>query len=137
MAFVKVFQKAAQFRGEARFKTWLFQIAVNECKNFYRGRERQRIDDVELEMLPEPDDCALEERAGTAEEQRLLRSAVARLPEKQRITLQLRLYKDLTFGEIAATMGCPVGTAKANFHHALNGIRKLLRPENLGDEDGL
>jgi len=46
------------------------------------------------------------------------------LPAKQRHTLELRFYQGCTFAEIAAGMNCPVGTAKANYHHAITALRK-------------
>ena len=55
-----------------------------------------------------------------------LRRAIAALPEKQRQTLHLRLYEDYSFREIAQHMDCPVGTAKANYHHAVKNLRKTL-----------
>jgi RNA polymerase sigma-70 factor (ECF subfamily) len=55
-----------------------------------------------------------------------LRRAVARLPERQRLTLALKVQEDLRFEDVARILGCPVGTAKANFHHAVKNLKKLL-----------
>jgi len=125
--FVQVFVKAKQFRGQASFKTWLYQIAVNACKNFFRSEDRRRIDDVPMDgtqtVTDHGDTVTL-----TARQQRL-QAAIAQLPPKQRLTLQLRLYQDLSFSEIGQVMECPVGTAKANFHFAVVTLRKLLEHE--------
>jgi RNA polymerase sigma-70 factor (ECF subfamily) len=123
---VKVFLKAAGFRGDAAFRTWLYQIAINHCRNHFRARARERVaPDVDLESLPAEaeavDDPAA---AGDADN---LRQAVAALPPKQRQTLQLRFYQDCTFAEIATIMSCPIGTAKANYHHAVTTLRRQLR----------
>lgn len=128
--FLKVFLKARTFRGEASFRTWLYQIAINQCKNHFRARTRERLEDVDIESLPltEPAaDLAVE----SAQEGRLLRNAVETLPPKQRYTLELRFYQECTFAEIANIMGCPVGTAKANYHHALTTLRKRMRGPDL------
>jgi DNA-directed RNA polymerase specialized sigma24 family protein len=56
-----------------------------------------------------------------------VRAAIARLPRKQRATLILRVYHDLTHEEIAGILGSSVGAAKANFFHALANLKKLLQ----------
>src|SRR5947207_582025 len=60
------------------------------------------------------------ERAAT------VRAAIARLPKKQRATLILRVYHDLSHQEIAGILGSSVGAVKANFFHALGNLKKLL-----------
>lgn len=124
--FVKLFLKAGSFRGDSSFRTWLYQIAINQCRNHFRSRGRERLEDVEIETLP-PADCPANDAAQTAQEARQMRGAVDALPPKQRHTLELRFYQDCTFAEIAEIMSCPVGTAKANYHHAITSLRKRMR----------
>lgn len=128
--FVKLFLKAGQFQGSSSFKTWLYQIAINQCKNHFRSTSRQRIEDVEVEALPleVEEDFTLE--LETAEQRRILRQAVDRLPSKQRTTVRLRLYQQCTFAEIADIMAASVGTAKAHYHQAVTTLRKMLEKEN-------
>ena len=128
--FVKLFLKAEQFNGDCRFKTWLYQIAINECKNHFRANDRQRLDDVAIEDLPLATTGNFELDVATEEQQRLLRQAVDRLPSKQRMTVRLRLYQDCTFPEIAEIMAASVGTAKAHYHQAVNSLRKMLKKEH-------
>ena len=63
-----------------------------------------------------------------------LRQAVQALPPRQRETLILRIFQELKFQEIATAMGCTVGTAKANFFHALKGLRERagIEPRSTG-----
>ena len=56
-----------------------------------------------------------------------VRAAIAKLPRKQRATLVLRVYHDLPHDQIAGILGSSVGAVKANFFHALNNLKKLLR----------
>jgi RNA polymerase sigma-70 factor (ECF subfamily) len=58
-----------------------------------------------------------------------VRDAVARLPAKQKATLVLKVYHELTHEQVAAVLGTSVGTAKANLFHALANLRKLLGVE--------
>jgi RNA polymerase sigma-70 factor (ECF subfamily) len=127
--FVNLFLKAEQYSGTASFKTWLYQIAINQCKNHFRSNDRQRIDDVEVERLPLLVENDFEAEVETAEQQRLLAAAVDRLPTKQRMTVRLRLYQDCTFAEIAEIMAASVGTAKAHYHQAVASLRKMLKKE--------
>ena len=55
-----------------------------------------------------------------------LGSAIRRLPDRQREALVLRVYHDHAFAEIGAIMCCSEGTAKANYHHAVNRLRQVL-----------
>jgi len=58
-----------------------------------------------------------------------VREAVTRLPDKQRATLILKVYHDLTHEEVAGILGSSVGTVKANLFHALGNLRKMLATE--------
>lgn len=127
--FLQVFLKAKGFRADAGFRTWLYQIAVNLCKNHFRSQARTPVDSVDLDTLAAhgaPDEPAL-----AAHDRARLRAALEDLPMKQRTTLQLRFYQDCTFAEIADVMRCSVGTAKANYHHAVSNLRRKLQGTSL------
>jgi RNA polymerase sigma-70 factor (ECF subfamily) len=55
-----------------------------------------------------------------------LRRAIAQLPPKQRATVVLRVYQDLSHEEIARVLGSSVGAVKANFFHALGNLKRLV-----------
>jgi len=122
-AFLKAYRAIGRFRGDSAFSTWLYRIAVNTCLNFRASRkpETQELPD----FLPDPRrgiSAVLEgEEAG-----RRVREAVSRLPEKQRATLILKVYHELTHEEVARILGSTVGTVKANLFHALGNLRKLM-----------
>jgi len=134
--FVNLFLKANQFSGKSTFKTWLYQIALNQCKNHFRSNDRRKIsDDVEIEELPLVSEDSYVEDLGNRQEQGKLRNAVSRLPDKQRMTVQLRLYQECTFPEIAQIMSGSVGTAKAHYFQAIASLRKTLKEENYESHD--
>ena len=121
-AFLKAYRGLHSFRGDSAFSTWLYRIAVNACLNFRAARKP-------AEELPEglPDGRApASERLVLEEKQQRVRAAVGRLPEKQRATLILKIYHDLTHEEVAKVLGSTVGTVKANLFHALGNLRKLV-----------
>jgi RNA polymerase sigma-70 factor (ECF subfamily) len=124
--FLKAYKAIGRFRGDSSFSTWLYRIAVNTCLNFRSGR---RLEGEELsDTLPDRRAGAL---AVMEEEERAarVRAAVARLPEKQRATLILKIYHELTHEEVAGIVGASVGTVKANLFHALGNLRKMLKAE--------
>jgi RNA polymerase sigma-70 factor (ECF subfamily) len=124
LVFVQVFLKATQFEGRSQFRTWLYQIALNQSRN--RLREK-RWETVDIEDVSLPTGGSVLDKILSEEEIRLLRSAISSLPEKQRVTVLLRIDQELTFEEIAEVLGSPIGTVKANFHHGVTGLKKLLR----------
>ena len=130
---IQVFRKAEQYRGEASFKTWLYQIAINQCKNYYRSQARHPADPVDPAELIAQTESTAYELANSNEERRIFDQAITCLPEKQRQTLYLHLYQDCSFQQVANIMGCPIGTAKANYHHAIQALRKRLKPEQANE----
>jgi RNA polymerase sigma-70 factor (ECF subfamily) len=120
-AFVQAFKNLGQFRGEARLGTWLYRITVNLAKNALRARPS-----------PEAAGSAAAEPLAPAtldpEEQRRLRQAVRQLPEKQRLVVELRIWQELSFREIAEVAGGSEESAKVSFHHAIKRLRSWLLP---------
>jgi RNA polymerase sigma-70 factor (ECF subfamily) len=125
-AFLKAWKAIRRFRGESAFSTWLYRIAVNACLSFRAARRPATQDLPEALRDPLPGAAALVERG---DEARRVRSAVQRLPAKQRATLILKVYHELTHEEVAAVLGSTVGTVKANLFHALGNLRRLMAEE--------
>lgn len=118
--FIKAFTGIRGFERRSSFRTWLYQIAINLAKNLYRDRSRAALvplDDVVIRKDPKVLESLIHK-----ESRDLLRRAVAGLPDKQRLTVMLRVQEQKTFEEIAGIMKCSIGTSKANYHH---GVQKL------------
>jgi len=129
-AFVRVYRKLGDFRGDAAFKTWLYRIVVNLSLNHVKKTNKERkthvdIDGVVIAVAPRGLHAALE-----AESRERLRGAIRKLPDKQRKTLILKVFHDLKYTEIAGVMKCSVGTSKANFFHAVKALKKQLGGEH-------
>jgi RNA polymerase sigma-70 factor, ECF subfamily len=123
---LKAYRAIDRFRGDASFSTWIYRIAVNSCLNFRSARrpEPRALSESLTDASPGVD--ANIEREDEASR---VRAAVAKLPERQRATLILKVYQDLTHEEVAGILGTRVGTVKANLFHALRNLRKLLERE--------
>lgn len=108
-----------------RFSTWLFQIAVNQCRDKWRreGTEKKARPALEAEAGSAADDSqdvALEKKEDILK----LRSFIEHLPPDQREVLVLRYYHHLSEKKVAEIVGCPAGTVKSRMHHAIRKLRR-------------
>jgi RNA polymerase sigma-70 factor (ECF subfamily) len=128
-AFIKAFRALDRFRGDSAFSTWLYRIAVNACINFRAAKKpkAEELPEVLADVRPRADEGILSD-----ERSRQVRAAIERLPEKQRATLILKTYHDLSHEEVAAVLGSSVGTVKANLFHGLANLKKMLAREGRG-----
>jgi len=122
--FVRAFRGLKGFRGHASLGTWLYRIGVNVCLNRVNTKTpiMEQLDARQhMDRRESPAD-----RLVAGERAARVRAAIARLPRKQRATLVLRVYHELSHQEIADVLGSSVGAVKANFFHALGALKKQL-----------
>ena len=122
--FVQAFLHHRSFKRESSFRTWLYQICLNQCRNALRDRARLVHEDVEELALAAPQDTFTQ--VARSELRDRLGRAIRTLPARQREALVLRVYHDHAFSEIGVIMSCSEGTAKANYHHAVDKLRRAL-----------
>lgn len=122
--FVQAFLHHRSFKRESSFRTWLYQIGMNLCRNAIRDRARRAHENVLEQELADSRDIFAE--VAGAELQDLLGRAIRTLPTRQREALVLRVYHNHAFAEIGTIMSCSEGTAKANYHHAVDRLRRVL-----------
>lgn len=123
--FLKIIEKPQLYDPARPFRTWLYTLAINMCKNEYRRKKPAEIDcsePVELDAtdpgLPEQLDRELFETN--------LRLAIDTLGEAQRQCFVLRYQEELSVAEIAAILQCPEGTVKSRLHYALQKVSERL-----------
>jgi RNA polymerase sigma-70 factor (ECF subfamily) len=141
-AFFKAYRALDGFERRSRFSSWLYQIAINLCRDRMRRRKTHRL--MSLEDLPQPEAAAplvVSERsvAAAIEERdlaRIVAEAVAALPEEQREVIVLKEYEELTFAEIAEVLGLPVSTVKTRLYRALTQLRRQLERRGVRDAQG-
>jgi RNA polymerase sigma-70 factor (ECF subfamily) len=130
--FLRAYRGLRSFRGHASLSTWLYRIGVNVCLNRLSVKsalDRATMSSIDIDEQPLADDRHDSPSDAVLRKERAahVRAAIARLPRKQRATLILRTYHELSHQEIADILGSSVGAVKANFFHALGNLKKLLR----------
>jgi RNA polymerase sigma-70 factor (ECF subfamily) len=127
-AFLRAYRGLRRFRGQSSLATWLYRIAVNVSLNHvaakspfsHAGQPLEGREVIDERGEPVPDRLLREERGAR------VRDAISRLPRKQRVTLVLRTYHEMSHQEIAQVLGSSVGAVKANYFHALQNLKRQL-----------
>jgi RNA polymerase sigma-70 factor, ECF subfamily len=105
--FMKVRQKLGTYDAARPFTAWLYKVASNHCWDMLRRRRiRQDLETGDLETLPlEHPDPSVLERLQAEHSSKEVRSGLAKLPDRARMALVLRYYADMSYDEIADTLG--------------------------------
>ena len=125
-AFLKAFRGLDGFRGDARFRTWLLSIVVNEARGALRRRRRRRESDLEAVGPVADPATAVDDGVVIRAEARRARELVETLPEKQRMAVTLRIDEGLSFREIGALIDSSEGAARVNYHHGIRRLREKM-----------
>jgi RNA polymerase sigma-70 factor (ECF subfamily) len=124
--FVRALDKLATFERRSSFRTWLFRVAINASLDHVRGGPPapfESLDDVAAFTH-----SLQTSRLVAAEVWRKVGARLDQLGPKQRLVLELRIFHDLPFAEIAVLADCTVESARVNFQHAIRHLRDLLGP---------
>jgi RNA polymerase sigma-70 factor, ECF subfamily len=134
--FLRAFRALPRFKGDAKFSSWLYRIALNLCRDWMRKDRRTPVvavpDGVEIEQLmsERPETPSVEDLAARAELSRTVAAAMETLPAEQRTAIILKEYQGLTFQEIADLLNCPLSTVKTRVYQGLNLLRKQLTDQS-------
>ena len=124
-AFIQAYRSLASFRGQSRFSTWLYRIAMNLCLTHLKSAARQDPAEVDGDLADQRADSLM--TLLTNERDRALAEAIEALPPQQKATLTLRVHRGLSHKEIAQVLDCSEGTAKANYFHAVRSLQRKLQ----------
>jgi len=134
--FLKAYRALGTFKKEARFSSWLYQIAVNATRD--RLRRRRRRMDLSLEDVDESAESALRDASPSAFEllesgdlSRMVAAAMAALSDEQREVVILKEYQGLTFPEIADALDVPLSTVKTRLYRGLGQLRLQLERQGV------
>lgn len=130
--FITVFRRISKLREDSKFVSWLYQLAINHCRNRYKKLSRrgffssQSIDDPDSGLnlsggsTPEND----LERQRTVQ---MVRSAIATLDESEKEIILLRDLQELSYDEISAVLEIPLGTVKSKLNRARLSLKNRLQ----------
>ena len=131
--FLRIYRSAKTYRPTAQFSTWMYRIATNLCLDTLAKQQRRK--EIPMEIYIESGSEGFDEKLidpSEAPEAAVLkkeiadrvRSALACLPEDQRVVVIMRHYHDMKFREIAEILECPISTVKSRM---VAGMERLSR----------
>ena len=124
-AFVRAWTHLPRYKPHSPFRNWVYRIAVNVARDALR-RERPSVD-IDTVVVASPE-RGLQAAAEVEESSQRVREAVLDLPPASRSVLVLREYEDLSYKEIADTLGIPIGTVMSRLNYARGLLRRTLTP---------
>lgn len=124
--FLRVLRSRMNYRPGSQFRTWMYEIARNAAYDW-----RQRIGrEIGLDSAGEiAVDGAVERAVEAEEERRLLVTALASLPPEKREVIVLSRCQGLKYEDVAAVLGCQVGTLKVRVHRAMKMLRAAVEAQ--------
>ena len=125
-AFVAAWRALPNFRGDAKFSTWLYRLTTNAAIDVMRREKRhQTVGDGEMIDLADDADSP-QETVERTEQQEAVQKALATLSEEYREVLLLRYMEELDYAEIAEVLQLPSGTVKSRINRAKAALKAAL-----------
>lgn len=135
--FLRAFRSIGGFKGQAKFSSWLYRIALNLCRDWIRKKKRtpvmqapEGVDVIEMAADVGPTE-SIEDLVARKAMSEVVSRAMAVLPDEQRTALILKEYQGLTFQEIADLLGCPLSTVKTRLYQGLLVVRRELEKQGI------
>ena len=131
-AFLRAYRALPGFKGQAKFSSWLYRIALNLCRDWIRRQRRTPL--VQFPEDKDPGDVAaeagpvetVEDLVARREMSDRVAEAMKLLPEEQRTAIILKEFHGMTFQEIADLQDCPLSTVKTRLYQGLSVVRRHL-----------
>ena len=119
--FIKMYKALKKFRFESEFKTYLYRANINMSNTYLRRNKWKNI--LHLDQISEPEyiDTTNEDKWKRKE----LWDAIARLPKIQRMVVTMRTAENLPYKEIAKIMNISENSAKVNYYHAVEALKRF------------
>lgn len=128
MVYLKILQGKAVYRGESKLQTWLFAVIR---KTAISERRKHLLRNLNSIVNVRSSDVELESEFDRSEMQRRFQQALAQLPARQRETLHLVFYQDLSLSEAADVMNVSVGSARRHYERGKKRLREALDREGV------
>ena len=141
--FIAVHQNFAKLNDPAAFKSWLYQIAINFCKEETRKSKRKWL--FPFVSFKKQDNLIISEIKDATESpvvnmeqadlNQIIVKALAKLPDEQRTVVIMKEYEGLKFREIAKVLGISENTVKSRMYYGLKHLREIFELWNLKKEN--
>ena len=122
--FLRVWRYRTRYTPQAKFTTFLFLLAGQVAVDFFRAEGRRRTMTEDLAREAEQEAAVRHDPAEDAGE--AVRRAVAKLPPSMRDVVELGVFQDLPYTDVAEILGIPVGTVKSRMFNALKKLKEML-----------
>ena len=123
--FFKLYKYLKKFRFKSSFTTYLYRTNANTANSWLRRNKWKNI--LQFDQVSERGELDTETEKEWKRKE--LWVAVAKLPKKQRSVVTLRIAQELSYKDISDITGMSEGSAKVNYHHALNKLKKWVRDD--------
>ena len=138
--FVRAYKALKRYPAERvremRLRAWLGRMTLNLARNSIRGR-RQHVDVLDVaESQRSPDDGPVQ-LLQRSEDQKMWARLLAGLPPRYRLAVALRHVDDMSYAEVAETLGRPLGSVKSDVHRGIALLRAAYDAEQRGQERGI
>lgn len=131
-AFLSAYQALGRFKGDSRFFTWLYRIAINHAVD--QQRKQKSLQRLERQLETAGEGATPEDALERQEENEKLRQALEYLSTEHRMVLVLKDIDDLKYEEMAEVLDVPIGTIRSRLHRARLELRQVWeRMESLSD----
>ena len=125
---MKIYRSLGDFRGDSKFFTYIYKIAVNFSLNHLNRNKKilSRKSDIDNAFISSDDKIA-DELMISKDRTRLIEEAIETLPAQQRAVFNMRYYDNLSYEDISNILNKSVGGMKANYFHAIKRLEKFLK----------
>nr|MBS0038512.1 sigma-70 family RNA polymerase sigma factor [Saprospiraceae bacterium] len=123
---IKVVKKIKKFQGQSTLKTWVWQIAKNQCIDFLRKKRRMELN-IEKTTSYSSNKLVEEPYFNGDEILKKLHEEVSQLPESQKNVFILRYFEGMSYREIAQITGKTENNLKTSFHYASKSIAENMK----------
>jgi len=133
--FIKLYRSLKDFRGESKFFTYLYRIAINYSLNHLNRNKKLRMRNTEFNETNDSHSRLnghnIHEIIDEKERSKILKKAIETLPDQQRAVFVMRYYDNMSYDEISKILNKSVGGMKANYFHALKKIGTCIKKDKI------
>lgn len=135
---IKIFRSLGSFKGNSKFSTWIYRVAVNTCLDELKKKKNKKYlsldaeisgDDGENQIEIKDDSPSPEKLAEQNELRDMVAAAVKLLSDEHRAVIVLRDIRGMSYSEIAGILGCSDGTVKSRISRARAQLKMILEKE--------